>query len=190
MISNTLLFLAPFPIIGTALAAPGGTASHKPMELSKRACYDNEPKDLFCYNPPNGVPQDVEVEDVAFVAEYLRAYGAETRLGRLFNMAAADAPDCGEWSLYSHRTAMAVAKHVNNTVNSSVLFADIARTIDGGRNATPAQKSAALIGCLTSGGSLGVQVNASAPAYSAASYPKGYVKEGIVIKIVWSGQQK
>ncbi|KAH7311225.1 hypothetical protein B0I35DRAFT_437727 [Stachybotrys elegans] len=187
MFSHALLLLAPLSSIGKVLGAPTVPALTPRTEVSVQTCYKDEPKQLFCYNPPNGDPQGVEVEDVAFVAEYLRAYGGGTRLGRLFNMAAADAPDCGEWTLYSHGTAMAVAKHIDNTVNSSVLFADIARTIDGGANATPAQKAGAIIGCLESGGSLGVQVNASAPAYTASSYPKGYVTGGIIIKIVWSG---
>ncbi|CAH0056957.1 unnamed protein product [Clonostachys solani] len=181
------LLLAPLSLIGTALAAPSSRLLDERSDPSIQTCYEGEPTSLFCYNPPNGTPQDVEVDDVAFVAAYLRAYGAETRLGRLFSMAAADAPDCGEWSLYSRGTAMAVAKHVDNTVNTSVLFADIARTIDGGANATPEQKAGAIIGCLTSGGSLGVQVNTSAPAYTASSYPAGYVTSGIVVKIVWSG---
>lgn len=188
MVTTTLLLL---PILGMAVAAPSNAGALDARSLlSKRECYDNEPTDLFCYVPPNGTPQDVEVDDVAFVAAYLRAYGAETRLGRLFSMAAIDAPDCGEWSLYSHGTAMAVAKHIDPDVDSSVLFADIARTIDGGANATPAQKENAIIGCLTNGGSLGVQVNTSAPAYTASSYPAGYVTSGLLIKVVWSGQQR
>ncbi|KEY63860.1 hypothetical protein S7711_11525 [Stachybotrys chartarum IBT 7711] len=187
MLSNVLLPLAALPLIGSALASPNRASEEPRPEFAAFACYEDEPTDQFCYNPPNGTPQDVEVEDVQFVADYLRAYGAQTRLGRLFNMPAADAPDCGEWSLYSHGTAMAVAKHLDDDINSSVLFADIARTIDGGANATPEQRQEAIIGCLTAGGSLGVQVNASAPAYSAASYPDGYVTDGVLIKIVWSG---
>lgn len=72
------------------------------------------------------------IDDIKFLASSLCAYGAETRAGRLFNMAAADAPDCGEWLLAAHGTAQAFAKHLDNTINSSVMFADIATTIDGG----------------------------------------------------------
>lgn len=35
-----------------------------------------------------------------------------------------DAADCGEWSLYARGTALAVAKKVNMTYDSSVLFED------------------------------------------------------------------
>ncbi|KAK3317421.1 hypothetical protein B0T19DRAFT_434956 [Cercophora scortea] len=184
MLSQTLQpLLISLALLGTAgHAAPGSVSTR-----AAKVCYANEKATLLCYNPPNGDPQDVAVADVAFIATYLRNYGAQTRSGRLFNMAAADAPDCGEWSVYSHGTALAIAKHVTNTANSSVLFADIANTIDGGAKATPAQQAAALIGCGTSGGSLAVQVNASAPAYKASTYPAGYTPNGILIKIVASG---
>ncbi|KAL2174878.1 uncharacterized protein P884DRAFT_302145 [Thermothelomyces heterothallicus CBS 202.75] len=33
-------------------------------------------------------PRDVAVDDVKFIASYLRSYGAQPRAGRLFNMAA------------------------------------------------------------------------------------------------------
>lgn len=187
MFSQHLLHLAPLTsLLAATLASPTPSSS-----LSPRACYAGETAKLFCYTPPNGDPQGVVEEDVAYVASYLRSYGGQTRLGRLFSMSAADAPDCGEWSVYSHGTALAVAKKINNTINASVLFADIATTIDGGGvNATPESKANSILyGCGDAGGSLGVRVNASAPIYkSASSYPAGYVPDGIVIKIVWSGQ--
>ncbi|KAK3304990.1 uncharacterized protein B0T15DRAFT_398125, partial [Chaetomium strumarium] len=122
-----------------------------------------------------------------YIASYLRSYGAQTRTGQLFNMATVHAPDCGEWSVYAHGTALALAKYIDNTVNSSVLFADIANTIDGGASATADQQATSLIGCGTRRGSFGVQVNASAPAYKASTYPAGYTPDGILIKIVASG---
>ncbi|ATY66573.1 hypothetical protein A9K55_001053 [Cordyceps militaris] len=164
-----------------ALLAGGAVAS--PLTLAPRTCYPNENDKQLCYRPPNGDPQGVDIKDVQFIATYLRNYGAQTRAGRLFNMAAKDTSGCGEWQVYAHGTAQAVAKHIDPSVDTSVLFADIATTIDGGANATPAQQAAALIGCGTDGGSLGVAVNASNPAYSGSTYPKGYVTKGIVVKI-------
>ncbi|KAI1755068.1 hypothetical protein F4782DRAFT_489829 [Xylaria castorea] len=149
MLSQTLSLLLPLALFCRAHAAP---SSLSVTARTAEVCYDTENADLICYNPPDGDPQDVAVEDVAYIAAYLRAYGAQTRTGRLFNMAAADAPDCGEWSVYAQGTALALTKHINSTVNTSVLFADIATTIDGGANATPAQQAASLIGCGTSGG--------------------------------------
>ena len=178
---SLLVKLGPLALLlGGALAAPNS--------IMPRVCYETETPDKLCYEEPDGIPQDVLVEDVQFIADYLRAYGGQIRTGRLFSMAAEDAPDCGEWQLYSHGTAQAIAKHLDNTVNSTVLFADIATTIDGGPNADEAQQAASLIGCGTNGGSLGVLVDADNPAYSGSTYPEGDVTSGILIKIVATGE--
>ncbi|KAI0537759.1 hypothetical protein GGR58DRAFT_326497 [Xylaria digitata] len=151
-------------------------------------CDDTEGPQLLCYNEPDGVPQNVSVADVQYVAQYLRAYGAQTQAGRQFTMKAADTPNCDEWTLYQRGTVLALGKHLDPTVDSSVLFADIANTIDGGASATPEQQLNALIGCATSGGSFGVVYNASNPQYNTAAYlANGYTPAGILIKIVKSG---
>jgi hypothetical protein len=180
MMLSTLVNLVPLALLGGAIAGPV-------RGLAPRTCYETETPSQLCYTAPNNVPQEVLLEDVLFIASYLRSYGAQVRTGRLFNMAAADAPDCGEWLVYAHGTAQAFAKHIDNTVDTSVLFADIATTIDGGPNANSTQQAAALIGCGTDGGSLGVLVNAASPTYSGSTYPAGYVTSGILIKIVASG---
>ncbi|GKT58403.1 hypothetical protein ColTof4_12334 [Colletotrichum tofieldiae] len=185
MLSNLVNFV-PLALLGGAIAAPNplpGSVEGPAI----RVCYETETPSQLCYTAPDNVPQDVLVEDVKFIAAYLRSYGAQIRTGRLFNMAATDAPDCGEWLIYAHGTAQAFAKHIDNTVNSSVLFADIASTIDGGVNANSTQQAAALIGCDTDGGSLGVAVNTANPTYSGSTYPAGYTTSGILIKIVASG---
>ncbi|KAI1110200.1 hypothetical protein F5Y14DRAFT_371938 [Nemania sp. NC0429] len=177
--------LAPLVLLGSTTSAAPGAQPVSPRAAQR--CYKGEITDLLCYNAPDSDPQNVDVADVAHIASYLRAYGAQTKAGRLFTMAAAAAPDCGEWSVYAHGTALALAKHINGSVDSSVLFADIATTIDGGANATSKQLGAALMGCGSSGGSFGVQVNAADPAYTAATYPAGYTPGGLLIKIVASG---
>ncbi|KAI1424014.1 hypothetical protein F5Y12DRAFT_797652 [Xylaria sp. FL1777] len=184
MLSQALSLLVPLALFGTANTAPTS------LSVAPRApeiCYDNENASLLCYNPPDNDPQDVNVTDVAYIAAYLRAYGAQVRTGRLFSMAAGDAPDCGEWSLYSYGSALALAKHINSSLDTSVLYADIATTIDGGPNATPEQQANSLLGCSTSGGSFGVQVNTSNPTYTGPTYPAGYSTDGMIIKIVSSG---
>ncbi|OAL54204.1 hypothetical protein IQ07DRAFT_641198 [Pyrenochaeta sp. DS3sAY3a] len=110
----------------------------EPARVSVQTCYASEQTDLFCYDPPGGVPQNVTISDVAYIASYLRSYGGQTKAGHLFNMAAADHPDCGEWSIYAYGSVLAIAKHIANSVNSSVLFVDITTTIDGGAKATSA----------------------------------------------------
>lgn len=103
-------------------------------------------------------------------------------------MNVADTPTCGEWSLYTHNTVQIIAKHIDTTHNSSVLFEDVANTIDGGAHATADQAAAVLFGCGTDGGSLGVVVNATHPAYNTTAYAKlDAVPSGIIIKVVASG---
>lgn len=169
-------------------AAASISAASLPVPRNANICYSGETAALTCYEDPNGTPQNVAVADVTFVAGYLRSYGRQTKAGRLFTMTAADAADCAEWTLYSHGSAMATAKHIDSSLNSSVLFEDIATTIDGGVGANATQKAGAIIGCLASGGTLGVQVNATNAAYTASAYTgAGYVTGGIMIKIVSSG---
>ncbi|KFX87605.1 hypothetical protein V497_00845 [Pseudogymnoascus sp. VKM F-4516 (FW-969)] len=144
-------------------------------------CYD-ETAEMHCYNGEWDTPQEVDVADVSYVAAYLRAYGRETRNGRLLTMTAETAPDCGEWTLYARGTAMAVAKKINMTIDSAVLFEDVANTIDGG---TGPIKSGGLYRCGADGGSLGVRVNTTAPAYTLPTYlSAGYQPDGIIIKVV------
>lgn len=148
-------------------------------------CYDYETPELHCYNADGDVPQDVTVGDVTYIAKYLRAYGRQTKEGRLFTMTAQDAPDCAEWTLYARKSALALGKHINSSKNSSVLFEDIATTIDGGATATDPEKQKAIVGCLSSGGSLGVRFNSSNPAYLSATYAEaGYTPDGVMVKIV------
>jgi hypothetical protein len=49
--------------------------------VSARVCYDETPE-LHCYSGENDVPQNVNVDDVTYIAAYLRSYGRQTRLGR------------------------------------------------------------------------------------------------------------
>ena len=97
-------------------------------------------------------------------------------------MKAADAADCAESLLYSHGTAAAYVKKVDLTFDSSVLFEEIANTIDGGKTATTTRN---LLSCDYAGGSLGVNVNATAKACTSKSYiANGYKPAGLLIKIV------
>ncbi|KAK4156925.1 hypothetical protein C8A00DRAFT_30128 [Chaetomidium leptoderma] len=179
-----------------ALAGPVSAAvlgpNLKVAPLQARDC-NGETAALFCYTEVNGAPQKVNVTDVAFIAKYLRAYGRQIKPGRFFTMNAADTQGCGEWSAYSHRSTLVTIKHINDTVDSSVLFEDIATAIDGGEKATPEQQQQqknALLGCGTDGGAFGVQANLSNPAYSAESYvAAGYSMSGLLVKVVSSTQQ-
>ncbi len=179
---------AVFALTISALASPISAAvlGHelKGMPLQVRDC-NGETAALFCYTEVNGAPQNVDVADVLFIAKYLRSYGRQIKPGRFFTMNAKDTQGCGEWSVYSHRSTLVTVKHINDTIDSSVLFEDIATVIDGGEKATPEQQQIALLGCGVNGGAFGVQANASNPAYSAASYVSaGYKTTGLLVKVV------
>jgi hypothetical protein len=61
-----------------------------------------------------------------------------------------------------------------------VLFEDIATAINGGEHGTDEDKAKAIVGCLADGGSLGVLVNSTHPAYKSATYvSNGYTPEVI-----------
>ncbi|KAK4120225.1 hypothetical protein N657DRAFT_683808 [Parathielavia appendiculata] len=96
--------------------------------------------DLFCYTDDNGIPQNVKP-------------------GRFFTMNAIGTKGCGEWSVYARRSTLVAVKHIDDTVDSSVLLRDIATAIDGGENATPEQQQKALVGRETYGGAFAAQAN-------------------------------
>ncbi|KAI1326145.1 hypothetical protein F5Y16DRAFT_400682 [Xylariaceae sp. FL0255] len=188
MVSITPFTIAVFSLLGIAQAA----------------CYSGESSDLLCYNIPQN-SSAIYARDMANAAWYLRGYGAEVPGGRLFTMPAENIPECAEWTLYEVGSALVLAKHINSTLNSSVLYSDIAFTIDGGFNNSATDPNdeppftenvQCLMDCpvdygintIGPGGSFGVRVNGSDPAYNASTYPVGYTPDGILIKIVWSGQ--
>ncbi|KAJ3495555.1 hypothetical protein NLG97_g3308 [Lecanicillium saksenae] len=174
----SVLALAATHVAGTPTLAPRSPA----------ICYEGETPALHCYSGGDDTPQNVDVADIQYVATYLRRYGRKNpRKPAFYTLNAADTADCAEWSLYSRGTVLALIKHINPNVNSSVLYEDIATTIDGGEKATPAQQAASLIGCMTDGGSEGVLVNTTNPAYSTDEYKTaGYTPDGVLIKIVHS----
>lgn len=156
--------------------------------LKAHECYGETPE-LFCYTEGNGMPQNITVADLVYTAKYLRSYGRQIKPGRFFTMNANDTQGCGEWSLYTRKSTLVTIKHINDTLDSSVLFEDIATAIDGGEKATSEQQKAALLGCGTDGGAFGVQANLSNPAYAAASYvASGYKPTGLLVKVVNSGE--
>jgi hypothetical protein len=138
-----------------------------------------------CYGKPDGTAQNVNLDDLAYVAAYLRYYGQSTDPPQALTIPATSPFECAEWSLYVSGTVMALAKHINPKVNSTVLFEDIANTIDGGETATDAQKKASLTGCGQNGGSVGVLVNKANPYYATDAFKKsGATTDGLIIKIV------
>ncbi|OAQ77783.1 hypothetical protein VFPBJ_08255 [Purpureocillium lilacinum] len=164
--------------------AAAGLAAANPLLGARGAC--GEGADKVCYGVSGGEPQQLDPEDIQYVADYLRYIGEQnTGAAKFWNMP--KAVDCAEWSLPvpNAGTVLALAKHINARVSSSILYADLATTIDGGEGATDAQKKAALLGCGANGGQLGVKANTTNPLYSTDEYKKSGAKpEGIIIKLV------
>lgn len=142
-----------------------------------------EEPSFICYYNAESADQMLSVQDVAAAAGYLRSLGGPNSTQQLLTMPAGDF-SCGEQTLYSAGTVKATAKHVEPRVNSSVLYSDIANTIDGGPNPTSEDRKNSILGCATRGGQGPVRVDASNPVYSSAGYKEsGATPQGIVIKV-------
>lgn len=171
--------------VGSYAISTGALALTPPPGAHIQTCYEGETSALHCYNGEGDTPQDVSVEDVAYVGAKLREWGRGADGGRFLTMPAENTPDCAEWSIFTYQSVLALAKHIDPNVHTSVLYEDIARTVDGGESASDEDKAKAIIGCEKSGGSLGVLVNETDPAYHTEDYKRaGYTPQGIIIKIV------
>src|SRR3569833_641097 len=162
LVTLTIMVLA-----GQASAAVMGT-DIETTALQTHICW-GESTDRFCYTEANGTPQNVNVSDVIFIAKYLRSYGRQSKPGRFFTMRSNDTKDCGEWTAYSHGSALVAVKHITDTIDSSVLYEDLATTLDGGEKATPEELKKALLGCCTDGGAVCFHFNSTGRAGGAAA---------------------
>ncbi|KAK3290913.1 uncharacterized protein B0H64DRAFT_410916 [Chaetomium fimeti] len=152
--------------------------------LNKRLCLFPEPERRICYSEPGATPQDLDVREINFVAEYLRAYQEEilSQGGSPFwKMPLPDADNCGEWQVTSKGSTWVMAKLVGDEP-AGVLFADIAATIDG---LTLEDPTTALLNCSTAGGQMGTIVDEANPYYQTQLF-EGFTNKGIIIKLVKS----
>lgn len=150
-----------------------------------------EPVERICYGAQGqgGTSQKIKTEDIEYVASYLRKHGCDK--AAIFTMPSGF--KCEEWTVETpgSRTVLVLAKHVNPRTQSSVAFEDIANTIDGGENASEADKNKSLLGCGENGGSFGVQVNLTNEIYNSEDFKKGKGKaQNIIIKLVWQPESK
>ncbi|KAF1731024.1 hypothetical protein CRV24_009096 [Beauveria bassiana] len=149
----------------------------------RAACGEGAQK--ICYGVSGGQSQDLDPEDVQYVAQYLR-YLNDQNSGKDKFWTMPKAIDCAEWSLPvpNAGTVLALAKHINNRELSSILYEDLATAIDGGKNAPDKGKNE-LLGCGKNGGQMGVTANTSNPLYNTAEYKSSGAKpNGIIIKLV------
>ncbi|KAL7628810.1 hypothetical protein AAE478_000325 [Parahypoxylon ruwenzoriense] len=138
------------------------------------ACGETAAK--VCYGVDGGEPQDILIDDVQYVADYLRYLGEDNSgLNAMWTMPV-EGFECQEWLLPvpAAGTVLPLAKHINPRINSSVLYTDMADTIEN-----------SLLGCGTNGGMVGVATDATNEAYNTEEYKATKAKpEGIIIKLV------
>ncbi|KAK4203020.1 hypothetical protein QBC40DRAFT_275270 [Triangularia verruculosa] len=179
----SLLALAP-AVLGAAVSGrPNMTPRHRdqgvPLNLLAKRAACGEGAQRVCYT------QNIDPEDIEYAALYLR-HIAETNNDPIWNMPSEF--DCSEWTIpiFGAGSVLALAKHINPRTNSGVTYTDLARTIDGGEDATDAQRAASLLGgCGGNGGQLGVIIDPANPAYKTPEYIAAKMKPAdIIVKLV------
>lgn len=190
---STLVSLSTLYTLGLGAAVPGQqpkvTLRHPnqgvPLNLLAQRTSCGEGADRVCYGAGGGTSQDLDPEDVEYAALYLR-YLADTNSNPVWNMPSEF--DCAEWTLplFGAGTVLALAKHINPRTNSGVTYHDLARTIDGGEDASDEERAASLLGgCGANGGQLGVIVDLENPAYKTPEYVESGMKPAdIIVKLV------
>lgn len=164
--------------------ATAGIAAASPFLEPRAPCGENG--DKICYGVKGGTSQNLDVSDVEYAATYLRYLGT-TNSGEAAFWTMPASVDCAEWTLPipTGSSVLALAKHINPRIKSSILYTDLANAIDGGENASPADKENALLGCGKNGGQFGVHADTKNPAYNTPEYQNSKAKpEGIIIKLV------
>ncbi|KAK8023662.1 hypothetical protein PG993_011728 [Apiospora rasikravindrae] len=169
------------------LSAIGMAGSASAAAINPRArmtCYFPEPEKRVCYSEEGATPQGLDLREVNFTAQYLRAY-QEQQLKQggspFWKMPLPDADNCGEWQVTSKGSTWVMAKLVGEEP-AAVLFSDIAATIDGLGLEDP---SKALLNCSTAGGQMGTIVDEENSYYQTQLFD-GFTNKGIVIKLVRS----
>ncbi|KAF6813878.1 hypothetical protein CPLU01_14540 [Colletotrichum plurivorum] len=167
--------MRPSQLLGVAALASG---------VSARLCLFPEPERRICYNEEGGTPQNLNIQEVNFTANYLRQYEKEQlRQGGspFWRMTLPDADNCGEWQVTSKGRTWVMAKLVGDEP-AAVLFSDIANTIDGLNLEDPAES---LANCTTHGGQMATIVDEESIYYQSQLF-EGFTNKGIVIKLVRS----
>lgn len=177
----TLTSVWAVPALGLAVK-PSGDFRSAPL-ASRATCGETAAR--VCFGVDGGTAQNIATDDIEYAAGYLR-YLADNNADPLWTMP----PEfgCSEWTIPidGAGSVLALAKHIAPRTNSSVTYYDLARTIDGGPNATPEQRAASLLGaCGGNGGMMGVTVDASDPAYNTPEYIASKAKhQDIIVKLV------
>ncbi|PHH67873.1 hypothetical protein CDD82_1038 [Ophiocordyceps australis] len=166
--------------------------SASPVLQARDTCGESE--SLVCYGPNHDMgSQNLDIRDIKYVAKALRNHfrfgGRNTSTVALrWTAPADDDSDCAEWTLpvpYS-QTVSVKAKHVNPLLESWFLYEDIAYAIDGGEDASEAEKARSLLSCGSNGGQIGLGVNKRGPVQHTSDLDAD--DKGVIIKLVKNPQ--
>lgn len=173
---------------GITMASPSPLSSG----LDPRAAC-GEGSQQICYGQDGGTAQKLNIDDVKYAAAYLRYIGNENEGEPEALFTFPKAVDCAEWTIEvpGAGTVLVLAKHISARVKSSVLYTDIANTIDGGEGASDSEIADSLLSCKTQGGQQGVLVNEDDAAYQSDDYKdSGATTDGVIIKLVRAPDSK
>jgi hypothetical protein len=177
--------LAATSLAATSLGVSAGLLSALAFaNLAAATCSAPEPTARICYNGTGATPQNITLGDISYVAEYLRFTASQDSSSDFYTMSLPAADNCTEWQVATRGSTWVMAKLVGN-VAASVTFDDLANSVDGGAGADNVTKAAALYGCDTAGGQMGVVVDTGDARYQQAQFTNGtFTNEGIIVKLV------
>ncbi|KAF9882226.1 hypothetical protein CkaCkLH20_00262 [Colletotrichum karsti] len=176
--------MRPSQVLSAVLMGGGVSAAAVEVVTPLRTCLIPEPDKRICYSEAGGTPQGLDLKEVQYTADYLRAY-QEQQLSiggsPFWKMPLPEANNCGEWQVTSKGRTWVMAKLVGEQ-QAGVLFSDIAATIDGFALEDPTR---ALLNCSNAGGQMGTIVDTENPLYQTQLF-EGFTNKGIIIKLVRS----
>ncbi|KAK0750811.1 hypothetical protein B0T18DRAFT_455888 [Schizothecium vesticola] len=142
----------------------------------------------ICHGAPDGTPQNVNPDDIAYLAASMRNDAHQNVNGNsFFTMPPNIKFQCEEWAIAHEGTVLVLVKHTSARLNSTVLSEDIANTLDRGENATDEQVKKSILGCGKSGGQVGVLYDKDNKAYNTDEFKNSKATpSGLVIKVVHS----
>lgn len=161
------------------------TATTSAVKLSPRACGETAAK--VCFGRDSGQDQKLNADDIEYAATFLRIMGEKEGMEAMYHMLTPDFA-CAEWliEIPNGGDVLALAKHYNGRINSTVHFNDIANAIDGGgADSTAEMKKNSLADCGAAGGMTRVNTDPANPVYNTPEYKAAKVKpDGVLIKLV------
>ncbi|KAH8898659.1 hypothetical protein GQ53DRAFT_816894 [Thozetella sp. PMI_491] len=169
-------------VLITLLACSCITAS--PMLEARQSC--GEGTQHICYGAPDGQAQNIDPDDLDYLVANIRHVASkDPSKPAFFNMPPNSNRQCEEWTIASEGTVLVLAKHTSAQLNTTVLYQDIANTLDGGEKATAEQKQNSILGCGKNGGQLGLVYDKNNTVYNTDTYKTWKATpSGLVIKVV------